>query len=156
MHKGNAATICPFGFFFASYCFGLHCSDGQIKYVWNKEGAVFTIPLPFGGRSGYDMRFPKTVRTPPLVMESLGMNMPSQEYRIPQFALPESYTLQVPLLDTFEMSSNVYSNYYNCSSSFTLANTTRDAYNLRANYFVKADSVLDLFSYDVRGETPLG
>ncbi|XP_008116487.2 apolipoprotein B-100 [Anolis carolinensis] len=127
-------------------------SDGQIKYIWNKEKTVFTIPVPFGGRSSYDMRVPKTVRTPPLVMESLGVSMPSQEYRIPPFTIPESYTLQVPLLGTFEISSNIYSNYYNWSGSYSLANTTSDAYSLKTSYFMKADSVLDLLSYSTQGQ----
>ncbi|KAH0621946.1 hypothetical protein JD844_023712 [Phrynosoma platyrhinos] len=127
-------------------------SDGQIKYIWNKESAVFTIPVPFGGQSSYDLRMPQTVKTPPLVMESLGMKMPSQEYRIPPFTIPEYYTMRVPLLGTFEISSNVYSNYYNWSGSYSLANTTKDAYSLKTSYFMRADSVLDLLSYNTQGQ----
>ncbi|XP_015745395.1 apolipoprotein B-100 [Python bivittatus] len=127
-------------------------SDGKIKYVWNKESTSITIPVPFGGKSSQDMSMPKTIRAPPLVMESLGLNMPSQEYKIPQFTVPESYTLRVPLLGTFEIISNLYNNYYNWSGSYTLANTTRDTYNLRTSYFMKADSVLDLLSYKVQGQ----
>nr|XP_028578172.1 apolipoprotein B-100 [Podarcis muralis] len=127
-------------------------SDGQIKYIWNKESTVITIPLPFGGRSSYDMRVPKILEMSQMAMQSMGGNMASQEYRLPRFAIPESYTLRVPLLGTFEVSSNMYSNYYNWSGSYSLANTTKDVYSLRTNYFVRADSVLELLSYNVQGQ----
>ncbi|XP_063171201.1 apolipoprotein B-100-like [Candoia aspera] len=127
-------------------------SDGKIKYIWNKESTFITIPVPFGGKSSQDMSVPKTIRAPPLVMESLGLNMPSQEYTIPQFTIPESYTLHVPLLGTFEIISNLYNNYYNWSGSYILANTTKNTYSLRSRYFMKADSVLELLSYNVQGQ----
>uniref|UniRef100_A0A8D0L817 Apolipoprotein B n=1 Tax=Sphenodon punctatus TaxID=8508 RepID=A0A8D0L817_SPHPU len=126
-------------------------SDGQMKYVWNKECIAINIPLPFGGRSSYDMRVPKTVKTPPLVMQSVGINMPSQEYQLPLFTIPESYTLRVPLLGALEVSTNLYSNYYNWSASYSVANTTKDAYSLSTNYHIKADSFLELLSYNVKG-----
>ncbi|XP_070789116.1 apolipoprotein B-100 [Pituophis catenifer annectens] len=126
-------------------------SDGKIKYVWNKDSTFITIPVPFGGRSSQDISVPKTLRAPALMVESLGLNIPSQEYKIPQFTIPDDYTLRVPLLGTFEITSNLYNNYYNWSGSYSLANTTKDAYSLKTRYFIKADSVLDLLSYNVQG-----
>ncbi|XP_054825988.1 apolipoprotein B-100 [Eublepharis macularius] len=127
-------------------------SDGQFKYIWNKESTTITVPLPFGGRSSYDMRVPKTVTTPQLVMQPLAINMPSQEYRIPPFTIPKSYTVRVPLLGTFEISSNVYSNFYNWSASYSLANNTKETNSLRTNYHIRADSVLELLSYNIQGQ----
>ncbi|XP_060089443.1 apolipoprotein B-100 [Heteronotia binoei] len=127
-------------------------SDGQFKYIWNKKSTTITIPLPFGGKSSYDLRVPRTVKTPALVMQPLAINMPSQEYRLPPFTIPESYTLRVPLLGAFEISSNVYSNFYNWSASYSLANNTKDTYNLRTNYHIRADSVLELLSYNIQGQ----
>ncbi|XP_034288082.1 apolipoprotein B-100 [Pantherophis guttatus] len=126
-------------------------SDGKIKYVWNKDSTFITIPVPFGGRSSQDISVPKTLRAPALMVESLGLNIPSQEYKIPQFTIPDDYTLRVPLLGTFEITSNLYNNYYNWSGSYSLANTTKDAYGLKTRYFIKADSVLDLLSYNIQG-----
>lgn len=111
--------------------------------------------MPFGGRSSQDISVPKTLRAPALVVESLGLNIPSQEYKIPQFTIPDDYTLRVPLLGTFEITSNLYNNYYNWSGSYSLANTTKDAYSLKTRYFIKADSVLDLLSYNVQGKHQL-
>ncbi|KAL7988083.1 hypothetical protein Chor_007002 [Crotalus horridus] len=127
-------------------------SDGKIKYVWNKESTFITIPMPFGGQSSQVISIPKIIRAPAMVVESLGLNIPSQEYKIPQFTIPDDYILRVPLLGTFEITSNLYNNYYNWSGSYSLANTTKDAYGLKTRYFMKADSVLDLLSYNVQGQ----
>ncbi|NWH61262.1 APOB protein, partial [Geococcyx californianus] len=127
-------------------------SEGRIRYYWNKNSFMINIPLPFGGRSSHDIRVPQTVKTPPLVMESMGISVPSQEYRIPTFTVPESYPVHVPLLGTLELSANVYSNYYNWSAAYTLANsTTEKASSIRTTYATNADSVFELLSYSVKG-----
>ncbi|XP_009962660.3 apolipoprotein B-100 [Tyto alba] len=127
-------------------------SEGRIRYSLNKNSFLINIPLPFGGRSSRDIRVPQTVKTPPLVMESMGISVPSQEYRIPTFTVPESYPLRVPLLGTLEVSANVYSNYYNWTAAYTLANsTTEKASSIRTTYNTNADSVFELLSYSVKG-----
>ncbi|KAM6084999.1 apolipoprotein B-100 [Theristicus caerulescens] len=127
-------------------------SEGRIRYILNKNSVLINIPLPFGGRSSHDIRVPQTVKTPPLVMESMGISVPSQEYRIPTFTVPESYPLRVPLLGTLEVSANVYSNYYNWTAGYTLANsTTEKASSIRTTYTTNADSVFELLSYSVKG-----
>ncbi|XP_074847429.1 apolipoprotein B-100 [Carettochelys insculpta] len=126
-------------------------SVGRIKYIWNKDSAVINIPLPFGGRSSHDIRLPKTIKTPQLVMESIGINVPSQEFQLPLFTVPDSYQFRVPLLGTLDVSTNVYSNYYNWSASYTVANTTKNVSSMRTSYLMKADSVFDLLSYSVQG-----
>uniref|UniRef100_A0A8C7DU97 Apolipoprotein B n=1 Tax=Naja naja TaxID=35670 RepID=A0A8C7DU97_NAJNA len=123
-------------------------SDGKIKYIWNKESIFITIPVPYGRQSSEDISI---LRAPALVVESLGLNIPSQVYKIPQFTIPGDYTLRIPLLGTFEITSNLYNNYYNWSGSYSLANTTKDTYSLRTRYFIKADSILDLLSYNIQG-----
>uniref|UniRef100_A0A8C8AKF6 Apolipoprotein B n=1 Tax=Otus sunia TaxID=257818 RepID=A0A8C8AKF6_9STRI len=127
-------------------------SEGRIRYSLNKNSFLINIPLPFGGRSSHDIRVPQSVKTPPLVMESMGISVPSQEYRIPTFTVPESYPLRVPLLGTLEISANVYSNYYNWTAAYTLANsTTEKASSIRTTYTTNADSVFELLSYSVKG-----
>lgn len=86
-------------------------------------------------------------------MESMGISVPSQEYRIPTFTVPEFYPLRVPLLGTLEVSANVYSNYYNWTAAYTLANsTTEKASSIRTTYATNADSVFELLSYSVKGK----
>lgn len=109
--------------------------------------------MPFGGRSSRDIKVPQTVKTPPLVMESMGISVPSQEYRIPTFTVPEFYPVHVPLLGALELSANVYSNYYNWTAAYTLANsTTEKAHSVRTTYATNADSVFELLSYSVKGK----
>ncbi|XP_006034447.2 apolipoprotein B-100, partial [Alligator sinensis] len=126
-------------------------SDGRIKYIWNKDSIIINIPLPFGGRSSHDIKIPKSVKTPPLVMQSVGLNVPSKEYRIPPFTIPESYPLRVPLLGTLDISTNLYSNYYNWSAAYKLANTTKTIPSMKTNYHMTADSVFELLSFNVQG-----
>ncbi|OPJ73626.1 apolipoprotein B-100 [Patagioenas fasciata monilis] len=127
-------------------------SEGRIRYSLNKNNFLINIPLPFGGRSSRDIRVPQTVKTPPLVMESMGISVPSQEYRIPTFTIPEFYPVRVPLFGALELSANVYSNYYNWTAAYTLANsTTEKAPSVRTTYATNADSVFELLSYSVKG-----
>ncbi|NXU55395.1 APOB protein, partial [Turnix velox] len=127
-------------------------SKGRIKYILNKNSFLLNIPLPFGGRLYQDLKVPLSIKTPPLVMETMGIGVPALEYRIPAFTIPESYPLRVPLLGTLELSANVYSNYYNWSAAYTLANsTTEKASSVRTSYTTSADSVFELLSYSVKG-----
>ncbi|KAM9016496.1 LOW QUALITY PROTEIN: apolipoprotein B-100 [Ara ararauna] len=127
-------------------------SEGRIRYSLNKNSFIINIPLPFGGRSSHDINVPQTVKTPPLVVESMGISVPSQEYRIPTFTVPESCPLHVPLLGALEVSANVYSNYYNWTAAYTLANrTTEKTTSIKTTYTTNADSVFELLSYSVKG-----
>ncbi|NXH10481.1 APOB protein, partial [Bucco capensis] len=127
-------------------------SDGRIRYKFNKNSFLINIPLPFGGRSSHDLRVPQSVRTPPLVMESMGISVPSQDYRFPTFTIPEFYPIHIPLLGTLEVSANVNNNYYNWTAAYTLANsTTEKASSIRTTYNTNADSIFELLSYSVKG-----
>lgn len=99
------------------------------------------------------MWLPKTVKTPAVVMESMGISVPSQEYRIPTFTVPESYPFRVPLLGKLEVSASVYSNYYNWTAACSVANsTTERATSVKATYNTNAESVFELLSYSVKGK----
>uniref|UniRef100_A0A8C0UMN6 Apolipoprotein B n=1 Tax=Cyanistes caeruleus TaxID=156563 RepID=A0A8C0UMN6_CYACU len=127
-------------------------SEGRVRYNLNKNSFVIDIPLPFAGRSSDEIWMPKTIKTPPLMMESIGISVPSQEYRIPTFTVPESYPFRVPLLGKLEVSANVYSNYYNWTAAYTVTNSTTERGNgVKATYNTNADSVFELLSYSVKG-----
>ncbi|XP_032149890.1 apolipoprotein B-100 [Sapajus apella] len=126
-------------------------SDGRVKYTLNKNSLKIEIPLPFGGKSSRDLKMLETIRTPALQFKSVGFHLPSQEFQVPTFTIPELYQLQVPLLGVLDLSTNVYSNLYNWSASYTGGNTSTDHFSLRASYHMKADSVVDLLSYNVQG-----
>ncbi|KAM5291763.1 apolipoprotein B-100 [Ctenodactylus gundi] len=126
-------------------------SDGRVKYTFNKNSVKIGIPLPFGGKSSKDLKILETVRTPALNFNSVGFHLPSKEFQIPTFTIPETYELQVPLLGVLDLSTNMYSNLYNWSASYTGGNTSRDHFSLQARYHMRADSVVNLLSYSVQG-----
>ncbi|XP_007937481.1 apolipoprotein B-100 [Orycteropus afer afer] len=126
-------------------------SDGRVKYTLNKNSVKIEIPLPFGGKSSKDLKILETVRTPALDIKSVGFHLPPQEFRIPTFTIPKLYPLRVPLLGVLDLSTNVYSNMYNWSASYTGGNVSTDHFSLKAQYHMKADSVVDLLSYSVQG-----
>lgn len=131
----------------------LFSSEGRVRYNLNKNSFVIDIPLPFAGRSSDEIWMPQPVKTPPLVMESMGISVPSQEYRLPRFTVPKSYPFRVPLLGKLEVSANVYSNYYNWTAAYTVTNsTTERVTSVKATYNTNADSVFELLSYSVKGK----
>ncbi|KAF4801137.1 Apolipoprotein B-100 [Turdus rufiventris] len=127
-------------------------SEGRVRYNFNKNSFVIDIPLPFAGRSSDEIWVPKAVKTPPLVVESMGISVPSQEYRIPTFTVPKSYPFRVPLLGKLEVSAGVYSNFYNWTAAYTVTNsTTERATSVKATYDTNADSDFELLAYSVKG-----
>lgn len=134
----------------------VYFSDGRIKYTLNKNSIKLDIPLPLGGKSSKDLKIPERVRTPDLNFKFMGFHLPSQVFQVPTFTIPKTYQLQVPLLGVLDLSTNVYSNLYNWSASYTGSNTSRDHFSLWAQYRMKADSAVDLFSYSMQGEACSG
>lgn len=126
-------------------------TDGRVKYTMNRNKINIDIPLPLGGKSSKDLKMPESVRTPALNFKSVGFHLPSREVQVPTFTIPKTHQLQVPLLGVLDLSTNVYSNLYNWSASYTGGNTSRDHFSLQAQYRMKTDSVVDLFSYSVQG-----
>ncbi|XP_037668799.1 apolipoprotein B-100 [Choloepus didactylus] len=126
-------------------------SDGRVRYTSNKHSVQIDIPLPLGGKTSKDLKILESVRTPALNFRSVGFHLPAREFQIPAFTIPKLYQLKVPLLGVLDLSTNVYSNLYNWSASYTGGNTSTDHFSLLARYRVKADSVVDLLSYSVQG-----
>lgn len=136
--------------------FVVHFSDGRVRYTLNKNNLKIEIPLPFGGKSSKDLKMVETIRTPVINLQFVGLHLPSRELQVPTFTIPTVYELRVPHLGVLDLSTNVYSNLYNWSASYTGGNTSTDHLSLQARYRMKADSVVDLLSYSVQGEPCLG
>ncbi|XP_036608394.1 apolipoprotein B-100 isoform X2 [Trichosurus vulpecula] len=126
-------------------------SDGRIRYILNKNHVKVEIPLLFGGKSLEQLQ---PIRMPALDLQAIGLQWPAREFRLPPLTIPKSYSLRVPLLGVLELSTNIYSNLYNWSASYTGGNTTADAaghVSFQSRYHMKADSALSLFSYSLQG-----
>ncbi|XP_043843071.1 apolipoprotein B-100 [Dromiciops gliroides] len=129
-------------------------SDGRVRYTLNKNHVELEIPLLFGGKSLEQLQLGRVIRTPALDLQAIGLQWPAREFHLPPLAIPRSYPLQVPLLGVLELSTNVYSNLYNWSASYTGGNTTAataEHVSFQSRYHMKADSALDLFSYSLQG-----
>uniref|UniRef100_H3B136 Apolipoprotein B n=1 Tax=Latimeria chalumnae TaxID=7897 RepID=H3B136_LATCH len=126
-------------------------SDGSAKYKFNTEKLVVEVSVPLGGKTSQDLKLPNVVRTPPLFLPDLGINIPTKEYKIPSFTIPDYYRLHLPLLGVVEFSSRMKSNYYDWSASFRGGNFTETSTNFTADYSVQADSAVDLLSYKLQG-----
>ncbi|KAM4867420.1 apolipoprotein B-100 [Thomomys bottae] len=126
-------------------------SDGRVKYTLNQNTVKIEIPLPFGGKSSKYLKMLETIRIPAINFKSVGIHLPAQQFQMPTFTIPELYQLQVPLLGVLDLSTNVYSNLYNWSASYTGGNTSREHFSLKAQYHMKADSIVDLLSYSIQG-----
>ncbi|XP_075057476.1 apolipoprotein B-100 [Mixophyes fleayi] len=125
-------------------------SDGRIRYQFNKNSITVNIPLPYGGKSSHQV-VPKTLRMQSLELESVGLKFPAQEFKVPAFTIPEYYELKLPLIGVLDLSTNINSNYYNWTATYNGGNTSSDVYQFSYRYQVKADSSLDILSYNVDG-----
>ncbi|KAE8605194.1 hypothetical protein XENTR_v10015017 [Xenopus tropicalis] len=123
-------------------------SNGRIRGMFSKDSIDITIPLPYGGRTTKQLM---SMRSPPVDMPSIGLKFPSKEFRIPSFTIPESYQLKVPLFGSIDLSSNVKSNYYNWSASYSAGNTPSDFPSYKADYEMKANAIWDILSYKIDG-----
>ncbi|KAK1333256.1 hypothetical protein QTO34_006797 [Cnephaeus nilssonii] len=126
-------------------------SDGRVKYTFNKNSVKIEIPLPLGGKSSEELKMLETVQRLVISLPFLGFYQPPQEYQLPNFTIPKLYELRVPHLGVLDLSTNLYSNLYNWSASYTGGNTSTDHFSLQARYHMKADSAVDLLSYSVQG-----
>lgn len=136
--------------------FVVYFSDGRVKYTFNKNSVKIEIPLPLGGISSKDLKMLETIRTPVISLPFLGFYQAPQEFQLPSFTIPKLYELRVPHLGVLDLSTNIYSNLYNWSASYTGGNTSTDHFSLQARYHMKADSAVDLLSYSVQGGSCLG
>uniref|UniRef100_A0A4W3HYI8 Apolipoprotein B n=1 Tax=Callorhinchus milii TaxID=7868 RepID=A0A4W3HYI8_CALMI len=130
---------------------------GSSKCMFSKEKMSITIPIPFGGKVTKEMQvLPRSFRTPAVL--ALGFNIPSKEYNlpinsIPSITIPEEHTLRFPSVSKLEFSSKLKSNYYNWDGTFSGENMSKkDVTQITANMSVKADSALDLLSYQLKGK----
>ncbi|MBN3313712.1 APOB protein, partial [Atractosteus spatula] len=126
-------------------------SDSLFRYQFNKDKFTINVPLPFGGKTSEDLNFPTTMYSPPLVLPKLGINIPTREFNIPSFSIPQTYELSVPLLGVAELSTRVQSNLYNWTASVSGGNQTTDTHNFIAKYQVMAECPVELLSYKIEG-----
>ncbi|XP_067879378.1 apolipoprotein B-100 [Heterodontus francisci] len=142
-------------------------SHGSIAGTFSSQKMTITVPIPFGGKVTKEIiLFPRTFRVPPMATKVLRINSPPQEYTIPSVSIPlvgevtsipsitipKTYDLRLPSIDKLEFSTQMNSNYYNWASTFTSERSTKkDRKQFSADIDIRAASVLDYLSYQLKG-----
>lgn len=120
-------------------------------YHFNNEHFTVAIPLPLGGKSTTEMRFPPVLTTPRLYLPSLGLEIVSMEIPIPELVVPESLTMSVPLFGKAEFSTLMKSNLYNMEASMAAGKDVVETPSYSAKFDVKGTSPIDILSMKMEG-----
>ncbi|XP_072913085.1 apolipoprotein B-100 isoform X2 [Hemitrygon akajei] len=142
-------------------------NQGSIAGTFGNNKVDIPVPIPFGGKVFEGVTFfPRTVRLHPVAKEVLGITSPSNDYTIPSvfiplvgevtsipsFTIPKIYKLQIPSIDKLEFSSQLNNNYYNWTSNFKCERSRKqDGRPFSVDLNIRADSVLDFLSYQLKG-----
>lgn len=140
-----------FSIFNLRFAFSLCDSESKAVYHFNNERYTFTIPLPFGGKSADELRFPPFLSTPRVSLPEFGLEIVSIEVPIPRFVVPKMVTLSVPLFGKAEVSALLKSNLYDIEASVSAGKEFGDTPGYGAKFDVKGTSPLDILSVKLEG-----
>ncbi|XP_048387527.2 apolipoprotein B-100 [Stegostoma tigrinum] len=134
-------------------------SHGSIAGTFSDKKKTIKIPIPFGGTViEKHPLFSKALEVQPMVMKVFGLNSQFNEndnprrISTPATTIPKTYHLRIPLIEKFQFSTNMNSNYYNCSSKFmTEYNANKDSQKYSTEVDIHAVSTLDFLSYHLTG-----
>ncbi|KAL0965050.1 hypothetical protein UPYG_G00276120 [Umbra pygmaea] len=136
-------------------------SQSTFKYKFNNHRVTITVPMLFGGKSSEDLRIPAVLTTPLLSVPQVGLELPSKEFQVPTFSIPNNYDLSVPLFGMVELSAKVNSNFYTWEGMVSGGNNSVDTPSYIAQFKVAADSPNKLLAFQSEGtalvtDTPEG
>lgn len=126
-------------------------SETEAVYYFSNEHYTFAIPLPLGGKSADDFRFPSSLSTPRVSLPEFGLDIVSMEIPIPRFVIPKMVKLSIPLFGKAEASISLKSNLYNMEGSVSAGKEVGDTPSYSAKFDVKGTSPLDILSVNFEG-----
>uniref|UniRef100_A0A674MR38 Apolipoprotein Bb, tandem duplicate 2 n=1 Tax=Takifugu rubripes TaxID=31033 RepID=A0A674MR38_TAKRU len=126
-------------------------TESEAVYHFNNERYTFTIPLPFGGKSADELRFPPFLSTPKVSLPEFGLEIVSMEVPIPRFVVPKMVTLSIPLFGKAEVSALLKSNLYDIEASVSAGKEFENTPSYAAKFDVKGTSPLDILSVKLEG-----
>uniref|UniRef100_A0A3Q3VRN1 Vitellogenin domain-containing protein n=1 Tax=Mola mola TaxID=94237 RepID=A0A3Q3VRN1_MOLML len=129
-----------------AFNFSVFNSEAKAVYHFNNERVTIVVPLPLGGKSREELRFPPALSTPHVSLPHFGLEIVSMEVPIPQFVVPERITLSIPLFGKAELSTSLKSNLYNMEASTP---------SYSAMFDMKGTSPLDILSMKIEGSGKL-
>lgn len=137
------------------FLFGLEISlcnsETEAIYYFSNEHYTFAIPLPLGGKSADELRFPSSLSTPRVSLPEFGLEIVSMEVPIPRFVVPKMVTLSIPLFGKAEASTLLKSNLYDMEASVSAGKEVGDAPSYSAKFDVKGTSPFDILSVNFEG-----
>lgn len=134
-----------------AFNFSVFNSEAKAVYHFNNERVTIVVPLPLGGKSREELRFPPALSTPHVSLPHFGLEIVSMEVPIPQFVVPERITLSIPLFGKAELSTSLKSNLYNMEASVAAGKDVVETPSYSAMFDVKGTSPLDIFSMKIEG-----
>uniref|UniRef100_A0A667YKX4 Apolipoprotein B n=1 Tax=Myripristis murdjan TaxID=586833 RepID=A0A667YKX4_9TELE len=129
----------------------LFLHDSLFRYQFNKDKMAISLPLPLGGKTLEDLKFPTFVSFPLIHLPKIGLHVPAKNFPVPSFTIPWSVDFMVPLLGLAEASTKINSNFYNWEGSISGGNNTVDVPSYIAQYKVIAQSPFNSLSYKLEG-----
>ncbi|XP_074472222.1 apolipoprotein B-100-like [Sebastes fasciatus] len=126
-------------------------TEAKVVYHFNNERFTIAIPLLLGGKSTEELNFPPALTTPSVSLPQFGLEIVSMEIPIPEFVVPESLTLSIPLFGKAEVSTLMKSNLYDMEASMAAGKDVVETPSYSAKFDVKGTSPLDIFSIKVEG-----
>uniref|UniRef100_A0A3P8XRE4 Vitellogenin domain-containing protein n=1 Tax=Esox lucius TaxID=8010 RepID=A0A3P8XRE4_ESOLU len=126
-------------------------SDSLFRYQFNTEKIAISLPVPLGGKSSEELKFPTTLSIPAITIPKMNWMIPPMDIKIPTFTIPRSLDFMLPLLGLAEMTSKVNSNFYNWEASISGGNNTVDVPSYIAQYKVIAQCPVSPLSYRLEG-----
>ncbi|XP_005731238.1 apolipoprotein Bb, tandem duplicate 1 [Pundamilia nyererei] len=126
-------------------------TEATAIYYLNNNRFTIAIPVPLGGKSTEELNFPPALTTPGLSLQQYGLEIPSMEISIPEFVVPESITLSIPLFGRAEVSTVMKSNLYDTEASVAFGVDQDESQSYSAKFVIKGTSPIDILSIKLEG-----
>ncbi|KAM4712808.1 apolipoprotein B-100-like [Anableps anableps] len=129
--------------------------ESKLRYQFNENHFMMTIPLPLGGKSSEELGLPTVVRIPGFFVPQLELEVDPWEIQIPSFTIPSERDVTLPLMGLLEVSAKINSNYYDWEGLITAGNNTAESPEYVARFSVMAESPIKLLSFSTEGTTKI-
>ncbi|XP_032441947.1 apolipoprotein Bb, tandem duplicate 1 [Xiphophorus hellerii] len=126
-------------------------TDAKAIFYFNDDRFTFVIPLPLGGKTPADLNFPPALTIPRLSIPQFGLEIAARKILMPDIAVPESFTVSVPLFSKVQLSTLINSNLYDVEATLAAGKDVVEPPSYSARFDAKGTSPIDILSVAVEG-----
>uniref|UniRef100_A0A3P9NJZ8 Apolipoprotein Bb, tandem duplicate 1 n=1 Tax=Poecilia reticulata TaxID=8081 RepID=A0A3P9NJZ8_POERE len=126
-------------------------TDAKAIFYFNDDRFTFVIPLPLGGKTPADLNFPPALTIPQLFIPQFGLEIPARNIPMPDFAVPDSFAVSVPVFNKVELSTLIKSNLYDVEATLAAGKDIVEPPSYSAKFDAKGTSPIDILSVAVEG-----